>query len=44
LMLNQMEQVSHSKIVWRMSEEEGDAEIFFKVDHFIVTPDFSCLI
>ncbi|XP_046452948.1 uncharacterized protein LOC124200691 [Daphnia pulex] len=30
LMQNQMEQVSRSKIVWRMSEEERDAEIFFK--------------
>ena len=44
LMQNQMEQVSRSKIVWQMSEEERDAEIFFKVDHLIVTTDFSCLI
>lgn len=40
LMQNQMEQVSHSKIVWRMSEEEGDAEIFFKVDNFVITTPF----
>ena len=31
LMQNQMTQVTHSQIVWRMSGDEGDAEIFFKV-------------
>lgn len=40
LMQNQMDQVSRSKIVWRMSEEERDAEIFFKVNNFVITTPF----
>jgi hypothetical protein len=35
-MQNPMAQISQNQIVWRMmSGDEGDAEFFFKVDHFI---------
>ena len=41
MMQNEMAQVSaHDQIVWRTLEDEGDTEIFFKVDHIVSLKDF----
>lgn len=39
MLQNQLAQGSHNQIVWRMSGDEGDAEIFFKVQDYFFKED-----